>query len=191
MVLDPSCITHTAGRKDHLRAGIFIDRPGIVAGDGCFQSRKANGVDALLQQLHSLVIKIAPHMRPENVGGFICQWAVYPYLKIVMVPNHFVFLDLTDKIQHLLRTPNCKRWDHHISSPVKGPLDHLRERCGIIHRCIMAPIPVSRFHDHVICTLWILRVTDQWLVEVSNIPGKYKFLLDSLFIDPDFNGGRP
>ena len=41
----------------------------------------------------------------------------------------------------------------------------------------MAPVTICGFHHHIICTLHILRITDQRLMYISNIAGKYDLLL--------------
>ena len=119
-----------------------------------------------------------------------CQRTVYKDLKSVMIFHQMFFLDLTDKIQHFLRSAHCKGRDHQIASPVKGPLHDRRQLLHIIRLRTMAPVTICGFHHHIIRLFQIFRITKQRLMFVSDIAGKYDLFLCSLFCHPDFNGGR-
>ena len=187
VVLDPARITHAARRQNHLRLRIFIDRPGIICRDRSLQPRKADRIDASPDQLQCLLIKVTPHVLAENIGCLDRQRTVHPDLKSIVVFHQTLFFDPPDKIQHFLCPSNCKRRYNHISAAVKRPLDHLRKLHRIIHRRIMAPVTVCRFHDHIIRAVQILRIADQRLVCISDITGKDKLLLRRFLPDPDFD----
>ena len=187
MMFDPARIAHTARRQNHLRLRIFIDRPGIIRRDRSLQARKTDRIDASPDQLQCLLIKIAPHMFPENVCRLNRQRTVHPDLKSIVIFHQTLFFDPSDKIKHFLCPSDRKRRNHHISAAVKRPLDHLRKLHRIIHRRIMAPVTVCRFHDHIIRAVQILRIADQRLVCISDVTGKDKLLLRRFLPDPDFD----
>ena len=187
---DPARLAHTAGRDNHLRLYVLIDRPGIIGGYRGSQPRKSNGIHSLLQKLHGLLVKITPHMLTENIRGFNGQRAVHPHFKIVVPGHQILFLNPPYKIKHLLGPSYGKRGNHHISSPVKGSLKHLGQGHGIIRRFLMASVPIGTLHHHIIRLCQILGIPDQRLVGVPDIPGEHNLLLNPLFPDPDLNGRR-
>ena len=101
--------------------------------------------------------------------------------------DQLIFLDLTDKIQHLLRSAHCKCRNDHVTAPVKGLLDHIRQILNIVRSRSMAAITIGRLHHHIICILNILRIPDQWLMFITNVTGKYDLFLHAIFFYPDFN----
>ena len=107
-----------------------------------------------------------------------------------MSVDQLIFLDLPDKIQHLLGTPHCKCRNHHITAPVKGSLHNFRQISDVVRSRSMTAIAISRLHNHIVRILQILWITDQWLVLIANVTGKYDLFLNALFFDPYFYRGR-
>ena len=66
MVADSARFAHTGGRQDHFGVIIKIDGLGFVAGNGQFQPGKADGIDAILHQFHSFLVKTALHIPVKN-----------------------------------------------------------------------------------------------------------------------------
>ena len=53
----------------------------------------------------------------------------------------------------------------------------------------MQSVTIGGFHDNIICFLRLLRILDQWLVFISDIPGKDDLFRDPLFSDPYLDTG--
>jgi len=190
MVLDTACITHTTGWNDYLGLLIIIDRLRIITGDGNLQSRETDWINSLFDQFHRFFIKTVILMLRENRGSFICKRTVHIYFKSVMSIHQSVCLDLSDKVQHFLRTSHCKRRNHKISSSVKGFLDDFRQQFHIIRLFSMTAVTVSGFHNYIICMVQILRILDQGLAGISNISGEYNLFLCILLPDRQLNTCR-
>ena len=124
MMLDSTCITHTAGRDNHLAVFIIVDGSGVITCDRCTKSRKHQRVDSLLYQCDCFLIKTVILMLIKDRCRFICQRTVNINLKVIMSFDTVFFLDLADKIQHFLCTADCKGRNYDISAPVKGSLYH-------------------------------------------------------------------
>ena len=121
---------------------------------------------------------------------FICQRAVDIDLKVVVSVYTSFFFNLSDKIQHLLRTSDCKRRNDNASTTVKSMLDHFGKHCYIIRAFTVASVTVSRFHDYIICIMEINRILDQWLIQVTDIAGEDYFLFFVIFLNDDLNARR-
>ena len=150
MVFDPSGITHAAGRDDYLGIRVEINIFRILAGYRNLQSVKSYGIDSPVQKLCGFFVKIPVHSLSENVGSLHCQRTVYPDLEALMIFYHALFLDLPDKVQHFLCSAHRKGRNNHISAPVKGSLDDLRQFHCVICRFFMASVPVGGLHHHII-----------------------------------------
>ena len=121
---------------------------------------------------------------------FICQRAVDIDLKVIVSVYTSFFFNLSDKIQHLLRTSDCKRRNDNASTTVKSMLDHFGKHCYIIRAFTVASVAVSRFHDYIICIMEINRILDQWLIQVTDIAGEDDFFLFAIFLNRDLNTCR-
>ena len=121
---------------------------------------------------------------------FICQRAVDIDLKVIVSVYTSFFFNLSDKIQHLLRTSDCKRRNDNASTTVKSMLDHFGKHCYIIRAFTVASVTVSRFHDYIICIMEINRILDQWLIQVTDIAGEDYFLFFVIFLNDDLNARR-
>ena len=121
---------------------------------------------------------------------FICQRAVDIDLKVIVSVYTSFFFNLSDKIQHLLRTSDCKRRNDNASTTVKSMLDHFGKHCYIIRAFTVASVTVSGFHDYIICIVEINRVFDQWLVQITDIAGEDDFFLFAIFLNRDLNTCR-
>ena len=121
---------------------------------------------------------------------FICQRTVYIDLKVIVSVYTSFFFNLSDKIQHLLRTSDCKRRNDNASTTVKSMLDHFGKHCYIIRAFTVTSVTVSRFHDYIICIMEINRILDQWLIQVTDIAGEDYFLFFVIFLNDDLNARR-
>ena len=124
VMLDSSCITHTARRNDHLAVLIIVDGSGVIACDGCTESREHQRVDSLLDQCDRFFIEAVILMFIKDRRRLICQRAVDIDLEVAMSCDTVFFLDLPDKVQHFLCTADRKRRDDNASASVKRMLDH-------------------------------------------------------------------
>ena len=104
VMLDSSCITHTARRNDHLAVLIIVDGSGVIACDGCTESREHQRVDSLLDQCDRFFIEAVILMFIKDRRRLICQRAVDIDLEVAMSCDTVFFLDLPDKVQHFLCT---------------------------------------------------------------------------------------
>ena len=188
MMLDTSGITHTAGRNDNLRFLVKVDHLGFISGNCCLQSRKTNWIDTSIYQIKRIFVKVF-HLLHKNTGSLNCQRTVHVYLKIIVSVDQLIFLDLTDKIQHFLRPAHCKCRNNHITAPVKGLLDHIRQILNIVRSRSMAAVAISGFHHDIVCILNIVRIPDQWLMFIADVTGKYDLFLHTIFFNPDFYRG--
>ena len=121
---------------------------------------------------------------------FICQRAVDIDLKVIVSVYTSFFFNLSDKIQHLLRTSDCKRRNDNASTTVKSMLDHFGKHCYIIRAFTVTSVTISGFHDYIICIVEIDRVFDQWLVQITDIAGEDDFLFFVIFLNDDLNARR-
>ena len=98
------------------------------------------------------------------------------------------FLDLTDKIEDLLRSADRKRRDHNVSVTIQCSLDDLRELFDVLVGPVMGAVAVSALHHHIIRLIRIMRVLDQRLILVSDIAGEHDLFLYAVLVDPDLDG---
>ena len=129
-------------------------------------------------------------MLHKNAGRFNRQRTVHVNIKMIMAVDHLIFFYFADEIQQFLRTSDCKRWYDYISSPIKRLLDDPCQLRYIIWKFTMAAVTVSRLHHNIIRIFDILRITDQWLIQIADIPGKYNLFLHIVLFDPDLDGRR-
>ena len=169
MMLDSSCVTHTARRNDHLAVLIIVDGSGVIACDGCTESREHQRVDSLLDQCDRFFVKAVILMFIKDRRRLVCQRAVDIDLEVAMSRDAVFFLDLPDKIEHFLCTADCKGRDDNASTSVKRMLDDFRKDCYIVRAFAVASVTIGGFHDNIICIVEVSRVLDQRLMEVSDI----------------------
>ena len=124
MVADPSCFTHTGCGKNYLRGILEIDRLGFITRDGKPKPRKCNRINALFHQCHGILIKAVQFIFMENTGCLYCEWTIHINREILMIFYKLLFFDLAEKIQDLLRSPDCKGRNHHVTATVKGLLQN-------------------------------------------------------------------
>ena len=125
------------------------------------------------------------------MGGFHGQRAVYIDLEAVMAGHKPFFLNMAYQIQQLLGTSHCKGRYDHVSLPVQGLLNDSGQTVHMVYILFMAAVSVGRFHHHVICLCNILWITDQGLILISNVAGKYDFFLAGTLSGPYLYGSRP
>ena len=101
-----------------------------------------------------------------------------------------LLLDLTDGVQKLLRPADRKRRNDHAAAPVKGALQNSGKLSNGISGLLMQAVSVGGFDDKIIGSIYMLRIFDDRLVNISDISGKYDFFAYTVFCDPDFNAGR-
>ena len=190
MMFDSAGIAHTARGNDNLAVFVKVDRFGIIAGNGSPESREHQRVDALLHQCHRFFIKAVINMFIKDRRCFICQRTVYIDFEVIVSMHASFFLDLTDKIQHFLRTSDCKRRNDNASTTVKSMLDYFGKHCHIIRSVTVTSVTVSGFHDYIICIMEIDRIFDQWLIQVTDIAGEDDFFLFAIFLNRDLNTCR-
>ena len=68
------------------------------------QSRKYQWIDPCIHKSKCLLIKAFPHIFSKYLRRLDCQRTVQINFKIRILTQQSLFFDLTDKIQHLLRS---------------------------------------------------------------------------------------
>ena len=121
---------------------------------------------------------------------FICKRAVDIDLKVIVPVYTAFFFNLTDEIQHLLRTSDCKRRNDYTSAAVKGFLDHFGKHRYVIRAVAMASVTIGGLHNYIICIMEINRILDQWLIQVSDIAGEYDLLFFIVFLNNNLDTRR-
>ena len=124
MMFDTSCIAHTAGGNYDFAVFVEVDRSGIVAGYGGFQSRECQWVDPFVNQIHGFFIKAVILVFAKNGRCFIGKRTVYVNFEVAMAFYSVFCFDLADKVEHFLCTSYCKGRYDQVAAPVKSSLDH-------------------------------------------------------------------
>ena len=125
VMFDSACVTHAAGRDNHLRNLVFIDRPGFLRRYGCPESRKLQRVDPPADQIGGFLVIAVHFMVIKNRCRLNRQGAVHIHRKVSVSADQLLFLDLADKVQHLLCPPDGKGRNDDISAPVERFLEYL------------------------------------------------------------------
>lgn len=128
VVLDAPRLAHAAGRENHLRAGIGVDRHGFLTGFRDGQAVKRDGVDALLHKGARFVVITKVGVFQIDARGGIGERAIDEHGEAV-VPVHEAFvLDAADEVEQLLCAPDREGRDDHAAATVKRGLQHIRKR---------------------------------------------------------------
>ena len=191
MVSDTSGLTHTGGRDDHLGRIVKIDILGFFTGDGKLQSAEGDGVDSLPNHLHGLLIKALIPVPVEDLRGFHSQRTVHIDREILMPVHQLLYLDLAEKIQHLLGPSYRKGRNHHIAAPVKSLLQDLGQFSHIVRTLLaVQAVTVGGFHHHIIRPGSILGIPQNRLSVISQVTGEHDLLLHVVLFQPDLNTCR-
>ena len=190
MVFDTSRITHTGSGNDNLRRIIKVNCLGFITRNGQMQSGKGYRIDAPVHQFQSFRIKAFINILLKDSRSLHCQRAIHINRESSMIYHQAVFLYFTQKIKNFLGSAHRKRRDYHISSFIKGLLNHLCKTGDIIRpfRAVQ-PVAVGGFHDNIICLRRRLGIPYQRLMLISDISRKTQFPLKALFLRPHFNAG--
>ena len=106
-----------------------------------------------------------------------------------MAVNQMLGFDLAEVVKKLLGTSYRKGRNDYIAAPVQSFLHDPDQLGNMILTLLMEPVSISRLHDCVVCLFGVDRIPDQRLIEVTDITGKDDFLLHTIFLHPDFDGG--
>ena len=108
-----------------------------------------------------------------------------------MAFDHPVRLHLPQEIEHLLCPAHCKRRNHYIAALVKSSLQNPGQLPDIIRMLrTVQPVAVSGLHHHIISGFRKLRILDQRLIAVTDIPGKDQLLRRLPLGRPHLDTGR-
>ena len=102
VVADASGFAHAAGGQDDLGRAVCVDHAGVIAGHADAQPRHVDGINALFQQSAGLSVKAVGVCIPEDAGSLGGQRAVNVHREVAVSLHKALFLDLTDKVEHLL-----------------------------------------------------------------------------------------
>ena len=190
VVADASGFAHSAGRQDDLGRAVGVDHAGVIAGHADAQPRHVDGVDALFQQRTGLGVKAVGVCIPEDAGGFGGQRAVNVDREVAVSFDKAFFLDLPQKIQHLLRAAHRKAGHHHVAAPVKGALQNFCQFCHIVRPWGVVAVTVGGLHEHIVRLLDISRVLYDGLIQIADIAGEHQLCGGAALGDPQLYAGR-
>ena len=189
VMADAACLAHAAGRQDDLRRAVGVDHTGLVTGHGDPQPRHVDGVDALFQQGAGLLVEAVRVCVPEDAGGLGSQRAVDVDREVAVPFDQPFFLDLPQKIQHLLGATHRKTGHDHIAAPVKGALQDFSQLVHIIRARAVQPVAVGGLHEHIVRLADIGGVLDDGLVQIADIAGKHQLGGSVTLGDPQLDAG--
>ena len=107
-----------------------------------------------------------------------------------MALDKAVHLDLADEIQNLLRAAHGEGGDDEVAAPIQHALDAVGKVLQIVHvRFLVVAVAVGALGEHVVRLTEILRVVDEGLVEVADVPGKDHLFRDAALGQPDLDAG--
>ena len=136
---------------------------------------------AVLHQLQSLLVQIAPQVAAEDGGGLLGQGTVHIHGEIRHGGHQALILDLPDEIQQLLGAAHGKGGDHHVAALAQGLVDDLGQLAGIAPHLGVVAVTVGALHDHIVRPGEKLGIPDDGLVHVADIAGEHDgFRLASL-----------
>ena len=190
VVADASGFAHAAGGQDDLGRAVGVDHAGVVAGHADAQPRHIDGVDALFQQSAGLGVKAVGVCIPEDAGGFGSQRAVDVDRKVAVPLDQPFFLDLPQKIQHLLCASHGKAGHYHVAAPVKGALQNFCQLCHIVRPGVVVAVAVGGLHEHIVCLLDIGGVFYDGLIQIADIAGEHQLCGGAALGDPQLDAGR-
>lgn len=172
MVADAARVAHTGGGDDDLGGVVLVQGLGLVHGLRQMQAREVEHMGAVLHQLQSVLVQIAPQIAAENGGGAFGQGTVHVHGEIRHGGHQALILDLPDEIQQLLGAAHGKGGNHHVAALAQSLVDDLGQLAGIApHLCVVA-VTVGALHDHIVRPGEELGVPDDGLVHVADIAGK-------------------
>ena len=189
VMTDAACLAHAAGRQDDLGRAVSVDHTGLITGHGDPQPRHPDGVDALFQQGAGLLVEAVRVCVPEDAGGLGSQRAVDVDREVAVPFDQPFFLDLPQKIQHLLGATHRKTGHDHIAAPVKGALQDFSQLVHIIRARAVQPVAVGGLHEHIVRLADIGGVLDDGLVQIADIAGKHQLGGSVTLGDPQLDAG--
>ena len=169
MVADAARVAHASGGEDDLGRRVAVDGHGFLFRLADVQTRELQGVPAALHQGEGFVVVALGKVFPEDRGGFARQRAVHKDREVFVALDTALGLDLTDKIQKLLRAAHGKAGDDDIAALVERRLQHGAQIADIIRFRAVAAVPVGGFHNKVIRVARVGRVLDERLMGVADV----------------------
>ena len=190
VVADAACLAHTAGREDDLWHAVCIDHAGFITGHRDAQPREGDRINAFFQQSAGVRIKAVRVGIFKDAGRLDGKRAVNVHREVAVPLHKALFLDLTDKVEHLLRAAHRKAGNDHIAAPVKGALQDLRQLAHIVRLRAVAAVAVGRFHKGVVRLFDVSRILDDGLIQIADITGEYQLGRGLTLGDPKLYAGR-
>ena len=181
MVADAARVAHAGGGDDDLGGVVLVQGLGLVHGLRQVQAREVEHMGAVLHQLQSVLVQIAPQIAAENGGGALGQGTVHVHGEIRHGGHQALILDLPDEIQQLLGAAHGKGGNHHVAALAQGLVDDLGQLAGIAPHLGVVAVAIGALHDHIVRPGEELGVPDDGLVHVADIAGEHDgFRLASL-----------
>ena len=178
---DAARVAHTGGGDDNLRGMVLVQGLGLVHGLRQVQAREVEHMGAVLYQLQSVLVQIAPQIAAENGGGAFGQGTVHVHGEIRHGGHQALILDLPDEIQQLLGAAHGKGGNHHVAALAQSLVDDLGQLAGIAPHLGVVAVAIGALHDHIVRPGEELGIPDDGLVHVADIAGEHDgFRLASL-----------
>ena len=189
MVADTAGITHAACRNDDLGMVVHVEQLGLLHRFGQNQVVKGQHGHAVAHQHAGLLVNVARQVSRENGGGLTCQRAIDIYGEVGQALHKPSLLDFADEIQQLLRASHRKGGDDHIAALLKGLVHDGGQVLRILTLALVVAVAVSGLHDHIVGLFDKLRVTDDGLVGVAQVPRKDQLFGDAILGHPQLHNG--
>ena len=189
MVADAARIAHAGGGDDDLGGMVLVQRFGLVHGLRQMQTREIEHMGAVLHQLQSVLVQIAPQIAAENGGGALGQGTVHIHGEIRHGGHQALILDLPDEIQQLLGAAHGKGGNHHVAALAQSLVDDLGQLAGIAPHLGVVAVTVGAFHDHIVRPGEKLGIPDDGLVHVAQVAGEDQLALHVPLLGPNLHNG--
>ena len=188
-MFDSASLTHSTCRQNHLRSFICIDCLRSITGHCWDQSADTDWVDSTPNVTQCLFIKTTFLISHKYFCCLNRKRTVHVNRKILILREQVLVFDLLEIVQQFLCTPHRKRRNNHTAATRKCIPQDLYQTWNIPFRFFMQPVSISGFHHHIIGIFRRLRITNQWLIEISDVSGKYDFFRHAIFRQPKLNAG--
>ena len=169
MMLDTSCLAHTAGRNDDLGTRILINSTRIIAAYSPYKVCEADRIYTLTHKSKSFLVIAAFTVADKYIRGLICKRAVNVNRESIMTFYKSLRLDMAYEIEHFLCPADCKRRNYNTAATIKSLLKNSCKGRSIVRRSIVNTISIGGLHNNIIGSSDTLRITYKRLLCVAYI----------------------
>ena len=192
MMTDTARIAHARSTDDDLGFLVRIDGFGFIRRNGQAQVLKTDGVDALTDQSHGLLVKAVLLGLHEDLCSGDGQGGIHVDRKIRKFRDHIILLDLADVVKKDLGASHRKGRNDQVAAlgqGIRNEICQLRHRIGVAD--LVQAVTVGGFHNHIVRFLCIFGIPQKGLVLVAYVTGENDLFCDSSLGQPQLNAGGP